>query len=556
MADGSGLPFAFDWKNPDYVDVFDRRTRRLQWLRGEMAREIEEGLEPTVLPTLRRYYRDHPADFINDWGVTVDPRNLERDLPAVIPFLLFPKQREFVDFVMARWRGREPGLVEKSRDMGMSWLTVAFAATLCLHIPGMAIGFGSRKEEYVDGTDNPKSLFWKARQFVHYLPREFRGGWDRRKHAAHMRLAFPLTGATMTGEAGDNIGRGDRTAIYFVDEAAHVVRPQLIEASLSQTTNCRIDLSSVNGMANAFAARRWGGKIKVFIFDWRDDPRKDDAWYLKQQDELDPVVLAQEVDRDYTAAVERVLIPGVWVRAAIDAHRRLELLGHGRRRGSLDVADEGADRNAFIARRGVIIDHIESWSGKGSDTFATTEHAFFLADTLGLEGFKYDADGIGSACRGDARVINERRVASGGRKVEVLAYRGSAGVIHPEREDVKGRLNEDFFMNRKAQDWWRLRQRFQATYRAIEDLKLPPDQRRPVDINALISISSEAGPAHLQLVAELSQPTFTINVAGKVVVDKKPDGAKSPNLADGAMMEFAEDDALPIVITDDALAKI
>ncbi len=509
--------------------VFDRRTRFLERIRAEIARELKEGIEPTVLPNLRRYYREHPADFINDWGVTVDPRNLERDLPSVIPFVLFPRQRDYVDFVVGQWRGRSPGLCEKSRDMGVSWLTVALSATLCLHIPGMAIGFGSRKEEYVDASDDPKSLFWKARQFVHYLPREFRGGWDRRRHASHMKIVFPLTGATMTGEAGDNIGRGDRTAIYIVDESAYLARPQLVQASLSQTTNCRIDQSSVNGMANAFANTRWGGKIDVFIFDWRDDPRKDDAWYLKQQDELDPVVLAQEVDRDYTAAVERVMIPGPWVRAAIDAHVKLQIHGHGRRRGSLDVADEGADRNAFVARRGIIIDHIESWSGKGSDTFATTEHAFLLADTLGLEGFKYDAGGIGSAVRGDARVINERRVGKGGRAVQIWAYNGASAVLHPEREDVKGRLNEDFFMNRKAQDWWALRHRFQATFRAVEDLKIAdPAQRRPVDIDELISISSSIGPPHLQLVAELSHPPFTVNVAGKVVVDKKPDGARSP----------------------------
>jgi hypothetical protein len=36
-------------------------------------------------------------------------------------------------------------------------------------------------------------------------------------------------------------------------------------------------LSSVNCTANAFAKKRFGGKIKVFSFHWRDDPRKDGA---------------------------------------------------------------------------------------------------------------------------------------------------------------------------------------------------------------------------------------------------------------------------------------
>lgn len=45
----------------------------------------------------------------------------------------------------------------------------------------MVIGFGSRKEEYVDSTGDPKALFWKARKFVETLPVEFRGKWDEKK---------------------------------------------------------------------------------------------------------------------------------------------------------------------------------------------------------------------------------------------------------------------------------------------------------------------------------------------------------------------------------------
>jgi hypothetical protein len=40
-------------------------------------------------------------------------------------------------------------------------------------------------------------------------------------------------------------------------------------------------------------------------------------------------------------------------------------------------------------------------------------------------------------------------------------------------------------------------------------------------------------------VSELSQPTFKVSPVGKIVVDKTPDGAKSPNLADALMIRFA-----------------
>ena len=194
---------------------------------------------------------------------------------------------------------------------------MSLACTLCLFYYGVVIGFGSRKEEYVDKIGEPRSLFYKGRLFMRCLPPEFRGGWNEKKHAPHMRILFPDTGSHIGGEAGANIGRGDRTSIYFVDEAAHLEHPEAIEASLSSTTNCRQDISSVNGLDNPFAFKRHSGKIKVFTFHWRDDPRKDKAWHDKKAAELDPVTLAQEIDIDYAASVENVVIPWacVWLQS-------------------------------------------------------------------------------------------------------------------------------------------------------------------------------------------------------------------------------------------------
>lgn len=529
------IPFAFDWQEPDYIEVFQWRIERLQWIRRKVEEEKANGLPPTLLPALYTYYRANPAQFITDWGMTFDPRNVERGLPSALPFILFPEQEKWIAWAMDRWHSREPGLTDKSRDMGLSWMTVGLAATLCIFNRGMVIGFGSRKEEYVDKLNSPKSLFWKARQFINALPVEFRGTWNRRQHAPHMRIVFPDSESYITGEAGDNIGRGDRTAIYFVDESAHLERPELIDASLSATTNCRIDLSSVCGMANPFAIKRhsWPAR-RVFTFHWRSDPRKDDVWYAKQRDELPEVVVAQEIDIDYAASVEGVLIPSAWVQAAIDAHIKLNVKPTGMRRGALDVADEGKDKNAFCGQHGILVEYAVSWSGKGSDIFKSVERAFAICDAEKYEGFDYDSDGLGSGVRGDARVINDLRKAEKPnplRQIPVRAFRGSAAVMFPTRQIVEGRTNEDFFDNFKAQAWWALRLRFLKTYRAVvEGKEFKPDE--------IISISSTI-PELTKLTSELSQPTYSLNRVGKIVVDKAPEGAESPNLADSVMIRNA-----------------
>lgn len=538
----------FDWKNPDYVTVFRQRAERLQRLRAATAAESEDDKGKT-LAALKRFYRDNPAQFINDWGMTTDPRNADIGLPVNIPMILFPRQREWIDWVMDRWRNREPGLSDKSRDFGLSWLAVGLACTLGLHYDDLVIGFGSRKEEYVDKIGSPKALFWKARKFIEGLPVEFRNGWTNRQHSAHMRITFPGTGSTITGEAGDNIGRGDRAAIYFVDEAAYIERPELIDASLSQTTNCRIDISSANGLDNPFAQKRhsWPEE-RIFTCHWRDDPRKSQEWYDRLPEFLDEVTIAQEVDINYAASVEGVVIPSVWVQACVDAHEKLGVRATGAKRGALDVADEGKDKNALAGATGILVDQLAEWTGKGSDIFATTERAFDLCDEWGLPEFCYDADGLGSSVRGDARVINERRRSQLQTVIIVTTYRGSGGVLRPTAQDVPGRANEDFFANRKAQQYWGLRRRAYATWRAVK-------YGDPIDPDYVLSISSKL-PLLSKLLMELPQATYKKNEAGKIVINKTPEGTKSPNLADAVVMLMGGDNTGPLRISEKALRDI
>lgn len=530
----------FDFRNPDYSTVFAERARRLAWLRADDTGERLLGISA--------YYRDNPADFITDWGCTFDPRLVERRLPAVVPFILFPKQREWVEWVVGRWRASDPGLTEKSRDMGVSWLAIALSVTLCLFHEGLAIGFGSRKEEYVDKLGSPKSLFWKGREFIKLLPPEFRPGWTP-THAPHLRLSFPHTGSVIAGEAGDNIGRGDRSSIYFVDEAAFIERPQLIEASLSQTTNCRIDVSTPRGMANPFAQKRhkWP-RERIFIFDWRDDPRKGEAWYAKQQADLDAVTLAQEVDRSYTASVANIVIPQEWVQAAVGAAAKLgiEIRATAPRFGALDVGDEG-DECALCVSRGIEVDRVTSWSGKGADIFDSVQKAFAIADVLGFDELEYDADGLGAGVRGDARVLNEQRL----RKITVHAWRGSGAIVEPDKpiptaapRNLKRepgevvRLNGDYFENAKAQAWFDLRARFQRTARAIKMHEAGENWREAYGPDDLISLNP-AMPELAKVTVQLSQPTYKQAKSGKMMIDKTPDGSTSPNHADSVVIRFA-----------------
>lgn len=332
----------FDWHKPDYAPIFAERARRLKKIRAT----------PGMLAGLKAHYKENPVDFISDWGMTFDPRNAEIGIETTVPFVLFKRQAEFVEWVVARWKAREDGLAEKSRDMGVSWLCISVAAWMWLFHDGVVIGFGSRKEEYVDKIGDPKSLFWKARQFINLLPIEFRpAGYSESKHAPHMRILNPENGSAIIGEAGDNIGRGNRASVYFKDESAFYDRPELIDAALSQTSNCKIDVSTPNGAGNPFYRRRHSGKVPVFTLAWQDDPRKGPDWYAKQKRDLDPVILAQEVDIDYTASVSDSWISGSLVSAA-QAVGPADIDPVGRWVVGIDAAHFGDDESVIHFRLG------------------------------------------------------------------------------------------------------------------------------------------------------------------------------------------------------------
>lgn len=529
-------PLIKEWTiNTRLPEVIAEMTRRYYYKavieQNELSRQAE----------IYKCSKD-PVHWFNNWIWTYDPRGMAFGLPANIPFVLRPKQVELVHWLLDRESSQTHGLIEKSRDEGMSYVVLGFFLHRWLFVEGFAGGVGSRKEELVDKRGDPKTLLHKFRDMFSKMPDWMKPkNFSSRDHDNYMRIVNPDNGATITGEAGDNIGRGGRTSMYFLDEWAFVERQEAVDAAISQNTNVHIKGSTPNGIGDRFHRDRFSGRYSVFTMPWRDNPDKNwqvdlrgkliYPWYEKQLATLDEVVLAQEVDINYAASVEGVLIPSVWVQAAIDAHKKLNIEPTGDRIGALDVADEGRDKNSFAGRHGIVLEYLESWSGKGDDIFGTTQKTMDLCidDDYGL--LYYDADGLGAGVRGDARVINEQQREIGGVEVNVESFRGSASVHDPEGEMVEKRKNKDFFANLKAQSWWSLRMRFQNTYRALKGMEYDPDN--------LISLSSEINKNEFdQLVMELSQPTYMKNGVGKILVNKQPDGAVSPNRADSVMICF------------------
>jgi phage terminase large subunit len=499
----------------------------------------------------RAYYRTRPIEFIEQWCYTFDPRNAGTDKPTKIPFLLFPRQRQFIEFLHACLRGETSGLIEKSRDMGATWLCVAFSAWLFLFEPGATIGWGSRKAAGVDQIGDMSSIFEKMRWLLRSMPPVFwPPGFDPDSTMSYMRIYSDHS--SITGESGDDIGRGGRSLIYLKDESAHYEHPEAIEAALSDNTRVQIDISSVNGLGNVFHRKRDGGvewepgkpavrgKTNVFIMDWSDHPEKTQAWYEERKakaiDDGLLHVFRQEVDRNYAASVEGVVIPAEWVRSAIDAHVTLDWdeAENDPCYAGLDVADGGGDRNALAIREASVLRSVDQWGER--DTGVTTRRALDDVASYGRKRrrvhLQYDSVGVGAGVKAESNRLKDDGLMP--KFVNLISWNAGAAVNNPDDRvipsDDESVLNKDFYGNLKAQAWWQLRLRFERTHRAVtEGLKYDRDE--------LISLPSTL-PQLRTLEKELSQPTMSQNSRMKLIIDKQPEGTRSPNLADAVVMAY------------------
>jgi phage terminase large subunit len=105
-------------------------------------------------------------------------------------------------------------------------------------------------------------------------------------------------------------------------------------------------------------------------------------------------------------------------------------------------------------------------------------------------------------------------------------------------DDDESPLNKDFFGNFKAQAWWALRTRFLYTWQYVtQGVVRPP--------HMLISLNTR-NPLIRKLEKELAQPTLVHNGKMQMIIDKKPEGTKSPNLADAAVMGYFPPDDMSI----------
>jgi hypothetical protein len=275
------------------ADVAEARIQHYEKINTPELRELE----------MRRSAED-PVYWMRWWAWTMDPR---ADSPLnVVPMDPFPFQEEAVWWIHELiYDRRTDGLIEKSRDMGLTWLVLLYALHQWLYVDHFQALFGSYNEDIVDSQRKLDTMFEKVRFVLRRLPGwMLPEGFNARQDAAYMRIANPANGSTLTGSAPTaNFGRGGRYALVCLDEHSawpFQGRPQWTAASESCRT--KLSFSTPRGKFNKQAELRFSGTIPVLTLKWTQHPWKDRRWYESLKLSLKQYEIAQEVDIDYEAS--------------------------------------------------------------------------------------------------------------------------------------------------------------------------------------------------------------------------------------------------------------
>lgn len=178
-------------------------------------------------------------------------------------------------------------LVDKSRDMGASWICVQYLHWHWLFTDDAQLLEMSRTKDYVDQTGNMKALFQKHDYINGWLPE-----WMvppqtlfGEKNRTSMHMLNSLNRSCIDGESTtEHAGSGDRRKIVLLDEFAKVENGTLMRSATRDVTPMRIVNSTPAGAGTEYSRWKNSGQIKVFILPFYEHPEKGAGRYVAKTD--------------------------------------------------------------------------------------------------------------------------------------------------------------------------------------------------------------------------------------------------------------------------------
>ncbi len=240
--------------------------------------------------------------FIYNYCYTIDTRKFENKIFVMKPW---PHLLNLIDELNKAVRGGYNVIIEKSRDMGISWTIMAWQLHKTLFTEGwMSLNISRKEAEVEDPGKTPKSLFGRLDFMNTRLPSYLKMRTD------NPFLAFKCksNNSYISGESANvNAGRDMQYSFILIDEAGMIGVLQEMWQSVANSSNC-IVLNSTpprDGKDHKFGQLRFmktkEGKLafKVLTYHWKQHPEKNAVWYAKKTINMTDEDIARELDINY-----------------------------------------------------------------------------------------------------------------------------------------------------------------------------------------------------------------------------------------------------------------
>ena len=196
------------------------------------------------------------------------------------PFVTWAFQDRAIRTILGCIADRTDLIIEKSREMGASWLCLIIMLWFWLFHPMSKFLCVSRNAKAVDDHEDSDSLFWKIEYIIRLLPE-----WMTPDHT-HKVMSFSnlengsqITGQASTGKAGV----GGRALAIFVDEFSQIREAREVYDRTSDTSGCRIFNGTHKGTGTMFHELTMKAEssrmLRKLVMHWSEHPDKANGMY-------------------------------------------------------------------------------------------------------------------------------------------------------------------------------------------------------------------------------------------------------------------------------------
>lgn len=242
--------------------------------------------------------RSDVAEFI-DRHVIID--EVLEESTSTRPFRLWPDQRDALRLL----HSERLVVFLKARQLGITWLCLAYALWLMLTRPGRVVILISQGQKEAD------EMIRRVRAMFGRLPAWMLAGSPHLVRENTSELGWSNGSRCEALPATENAGRSFTASLVIMDEAAHQKWGGKLYSACKPTIDAGGKLfvvSSANG-SDGFFDRLWkkavgiGNGFRAIFLPWSSRPDRDEAWYRRQEDEsTDPELVKQEYPRNPTEA--------------------------------------------------------------------------------------------------------------------------------------------------------------------------------------------------------------------------------------------------------------